>query len=190
MAADRTEMPVFVVSGQVFAYQNVNYLLPTLARMVTDSPGPGVPSAPAPRNPAAEPGVQELIKELEAQREAGRGPESVTRTETHPSEGASAGGAMIPEGQPLVRRRGRMVRTAAGEWSWTMDNAAQADAKLDRAMILLPCLTLQRMEATAAARGESGTFEVSGRVMAYQGRNYLLPTVFQVYPTTELEARH
>src|SRR5262249_32603220 len=82
MATDRGETPVFVVSGQVFAYQNVNYLLPTLARMVAEAPagagaggGAGGPGTSPPKNPAAEPGVQELIKELEAQREAGRGPE-------------------------------------------------------------------------------------------------------------------
>jgi len=32
-------------------------------------------------------------------------------------------------------------------------------------------------------------FELSGRVFAYEGRNYLMPTMFQVYAATDLERR-
>jgi hypothetical protein len=45
------------------------------------------------------------------------------------------------------------------------------------------------MEAWAMRSGDSTTFEVSGRVLAYQGKNYLIPTMFQVYPLNELEAK-
>ena len=36
------------------------------------------------------------------------------------------------------------------------------------------------MEETAASRGDSLSFNVSGRVLVYEGRNYLLPAFFQV----------
>jgi hypothetical protein len=45
------------------------------------------------------------------------------------------------------------------------------------------------MEQRVAASGEATTFEVSGRVLAYRGRNYLIPTMFQMYPTSELQRR-
>ena len=45
------------------------------------------------------------------------------------------------------------------------------------------------MESWASSKGEGQTFEVSGRILTYAGRNYILPTMFQVYPVNDLEPR-
>lgn len=188
LADGREESPVFVVTGQVFVYRGVNYLLPTAARAVS-AEAAGQPKAPEPAPPApglADPGVQDLIKQLELQREAQRGPHAAAGGETAAQESDAP---LSPEGQAVVRRRGRLVRTGSGEWALAFDTGAAAGAKAERPMLLAPCLNLQRMEMWAMQRGDATTFEVSGRTLAYQGKNYLIATMFQVYPPNELEAR-
>lgn len=184
MAGD--EPTAFVVTGQVFVYLGVNYLLPTMVRQVSESAA--VPT-PAPTKPGeSDPSVQDLIKQLEAQRETPRGPE---RRPVEAAPAAAAGeAALLPEGQAVVRRRGRLVRQAGGDWAMAFDNGAAGDVKIDRPLTLSQCLNLQRMEAWAMRSGDAASFEVSGRVLAYQGRNYLIPTMFQVYPASDLEAKH
>jgi hypothetical protein len=193
VAADRDEPPVFLLTGQVYVYQGINYLLPTAYSMVQPPSSGGEGQAPPPPPPAAtDPQVQDLIKQLEAQR---RGPRALERTT--PAEGAarpSAGEAdqtkgLLPEGQAVVRRRGRMVRGGAGEWEFVFDRGAAGDPSLDRPMTLAPSLNLQRMEAFAAQKGDAASFEVSGQVRIYRGRNHLVPTLFQVYLDNELEPR-
>ena len=175
---------VFVVTGQVFVYGGVNYLLPTLARQGGQA-APEETASPVKPTESA-PGVQELIRQLEAQREQPRGPEA-RPAEAQPGPGTSA---MVAEGQSVARRRGRLVRAPEGAWALAFDSGAAGDTKVDRPMILSPCLNLQRMEAWAMRGGDATSFEVSGRVLAYQGRNYLIPTMFQVCPVSELEAKH
>jgi len=191
IAADRAEPPVFLLTGQVFVFQGINYLLPT-AYSVVQPPSeaePGVTGAP-PTPSAADPQIKELIRQLEAQR---RGPRALERPgATAPARPAAVEAdqaGLLKEGQAVVRRRGRMVRGGGGEWEFVFDRGAAGDPSLDRPMVMAPCLNLQRMEAQAALRGESATFEVSGQVRVYRGRNYLVPTLFQAYMANELEPR-
>jgi hypothetical protein len=216
MALERPAGAVFVVTGEVLAYAGVNYLLPTVARVIDAPAAPDVPEkqpteastppaeghegeAPGakPAEPGADADVQELIKSLEAQRErpresrheTGAAPEAAPRGEGAAGATGDAALGVLPEGSAVLRRRGRLVRTSAGQWAFRFDSAPGGDARLDRPLLLVPCMALQRMEAWAAMRGDAASYELSGRLLTYQGRNYLLPTMFQVYPTNDLEAR-
>lgn len=188
VAADRAEPPVFLMTGQVFVYQGLNYLLPTAYSIVQPpSEAPAAEPAPPPPPPATDPQVQDLIKQLESQR---RGPRAVERTAPPaPAVQAEPAKGLMPEGQAVVRRRGRMVRGGGGDWEFAFDRGSAGDPQIDRPMVLSPCLNLQRMEQQVAIRGEGTTFEVSGQVRTYRGRNHLAPTLFQVYGATDLQPR-
>jgi hypothetical protein len=187
MAEGRGESPVFIVTGQVSVYRGVNYLQPTAARAVSSETleAPTAPAVEPPPGPG-DPGVQDLIRQLESQRESQRGgaapPESTPAAEENEAP-------PVAEGRAVVRRRGRLVRLSGGEWALAFDTGTAAGAKAERPMLLSPCLNLQRMEMWAMQRGDAASFEVSGRTLAYGGRTYLIPTMFQVYPPNELEAR-
>ncbi|MFM9994331.1 MAG: hypothetical protein ACKVU4_00875 [Phycisphaerales bacterium] len=205
------EAQTFVVTGQVFVYRGVNFLLPTippvLSRPEPGGGGRGEPGAPEPAK--AEPGTaagaasgddpstEELLRALEAQRDRPRGL-GLARAPGEPTAPAGATGdgarkdrtpTILTEGTMLIRRRGRLVRTAGGDTALLFDTDADGSAPADPTMVLAPCLMLERMEQIALDRGESMVFEVSGRVLAYQGRNHIVPTMFQVYPPSELERR-
>lgn len=194
------EAQAFIVTGQVLAYRGVNYLLPTAPPVLARAePRPAAPEQPA-STPAApgspeEPGIDELIRSLEAQLDRPRGLGLARAPEGPPPAQARDGVSdrtptILPEGSMLIRRRGRLVRTSAGDTALAMDADADAPPSLDPPMILAPCLLLERMERVALDRGEVMTFEVTGRVLAYQGRNYLLPTMFRVYPPGDVDRRH
>lgn len=190
LAEGREESPVFVLTGQVFVYRGVNYLLPTASRAVSgetlERPKGAEPAATPEAAGLSDPGVQDLINQLEMQREAQRGPQ--TASDPEPAAGESDT-PISPEGQAIVRRRGRLVRTGDGEWALAFDTGSAAGAKAERPMVLSPCLNLQRMEMWAMQRGDATSFEVSGRTLVYGGKNHLIATMFQVYPPSELEAR-
>jgi hypothetical protein len=83
-----------------------------------------------------------------------------------------------------------MFRTGASDWVFRFDKGPGGGSdKVDRPLVVIPTLNLQRMEVWALRRGEDLTFELSGRVLAYQGKNYIIPTMFQVYPDNDLEPR-
>lgn len=231
IAADRPTPIAFSVTGQVYAYRGVNYLLLSGATVVADEPptvppqpvpptsppqqptesppppeGGEVGAPPTPPPPSTDPQVQDLIKQLEAQRDRPRTiepgipvspvpPASLASQQPKPPKpteagevGATAAARLIPEGRAIVNRRARMVRTGS-DWSVAFDSGPRGDPDLDRPMTLTPCLNLQRMESWAGTRGDNATMEVSGQVLAYQGRNYLIPTLFRITPPTDLQPR-
>jgi len=53
-------------------------------------------------------------------------------------------------------------------------------------MVLAPCLNLETMEKLAAKQGDGVIFELSGRVLTYRGRNFIIPTMFQVVRDREV----
>ena len=78
IAGERSEQTVFLITGQVYAYYNVNYLLPTaslVAGIAEPAPKPTTPdpkaTAPAPST-LKDPSVQDLIRELETQHDRPR----------------------------------------------------------------------------------------------------------------------
>ncbi|MBL8990810.1 MAG: hypothetical protein JNJ48_04430, partial [Phycisphaerae bacterium] len=94
------------------------------------------------------------------------------------------GGRLLREGAFLTGRRGRMVRADDGHWVFAFDNSTSSRA--EPAMILLPCLTMAAMEKVAERAGDASTMTISGQVFVYKGRNYLLPTSWQVNRRTDL----
>jgi hypothetical protein len=193
-AGERSEPTAFLITGQVYAYYNVNFLLPTAAPIA----GASVPAASGekPASPDAstlkDPDVQDLIHELESQHDRPRTLSSVSKSkeETKTSDAPKAGNVdLLPEGSTISRRRGRLIRLQSGEWAFAMDNGTAGTSSTDRAWVLNPCTTLQRMEAWAAQLGENATLQLSGRMYQFGGRNHIIPTMFQVSPPNELTPR-
>jgi hypothetical protein len=53
-------------------------------------------------------------------------------------------------------------------------------------MPLLPCQTLERMEALAAQHADSMSFVVTGRVVSDGDRNFFMPLFFQARMPTSV----
>lgn len=193
---DNTPTPA-IVSGQVFLYNNRNYLMPAAIRAAagilatptpseaadTDAPPvpqAGVPGASEPGGIADDPDVADLIAELEKRppfpRPATRPPDS-----TRPRDGRDEGDAPIappPEdGTYFAGRRGRMVRSSQGAWLFVTDN--DNPNRPPRVYTLLPCRTLEELERVALREGDASAGLVSGRVYRFRDQWFLLPTLYQ-----------
>ena len=152
----------------------------------------------------------ELIKKMDkaTPRESSGSPPAANRPSAASTAPSSAG--LMHEGQVMVSRRGRLVRAASGELVFAPDSGssaaagsggaasgpvtaaatgpASADPKASPVaasvpagpMRLLPCLNLQEMERLTRNRAVPTQFKVSGEVFVYEGRNYLLPTMYLV----------
>lgn len=232
-APDADGGPIVMLSGQVFVYGGREYVLPTVFGITPAEPEPQAqpqtqpqtqpePAADAPSRPdnvadqtpqpdtgnvSSDPGVADLIKDLEARRgsvdrrissptprasatvrpgDAGT-PDSGAPSADAPSMTgrASADNAgLVAEGTVLASRRGRIVRLSTGEVAFAIDNDAQSAGIAP--MVMLPCRTLQRIEELFMWRGDALVLDLSGRVLTYQRRNYLLPTSFIVPVPSEL----
>lgn len=195
------------VSGETFVYHGRSHLLLTSALM-----GEGDPAADAPAEPAADaptgddadptaetgaepgepasvlddPDVRGLLEELEAARPSAaadaRTPGQATPPPT-PAEPVAGGVPPVPDGTPVVRRRGRLVRTGEGAWAFVFDNDPD-DPLGAESMVVMPCLLLQRMERQALSDGDAHQLTVSGRIHTHQGQAYLLPTMMLRVPVT------
>lgn len=203
----------FIITGEVFMYLGVNYLLPDVFTVIAPETIERPPEQPqeTPASPPTgrDPAIEELIRDLERQRQrprvvdpsAARVPEPAAPDRPSVPDdaglstdlalrapGAAAAAGLLTDRQTLDRRRGRLIRLPGGEWAIAFDNGPRHDPLLDRPLILVPSLTLQRMQTWAGRMGDAVPIEVSGRITQYRGRNYLIPTVFRLYPvTTPLE---
>ncbi len=169
----------FEVGGEVLVDNARNYLLLTHPPRVVahtdegegDTEANGEDDEPRSRDAAS------IMRELE--RETGplqRRPGRSGDVESARRSRASEDDDLMPEGTTLVMRRGSVSRGSTGAWKFVFE--ADASGLADPPMILLPCMTLQRLERHAQTRGNEPIL-LSGRVFVYEGRNYLLPTVFQ-----------
>lgn len=202
MAAAADQQFVVELSGQVLTYRDREYLLPQQPSSVHAARAPD-PAQSLPR-PSDEPGrpepvagqdeaVQDLIRDLEAMRSAakaltpsqagGQRPQPMPPAENAAPDAPQR--ALSPEGTLLTGRRGRVVRMGGGDLAFAVDS--DTDGVFDRPMILAPCQTLKRLEDLVRWRGEELVISLSGRVLAYQGRNYLLPTMFVVPPPSDVD---
>lgn len=212
------DQSLFVVSGQMFSYRDRQFLLPTMfatrqagtgeqastAAPVTTPPGrPPESSSPATDQ---DPGVTDLIRDLE---QARLGPRKVSPSVTVrlsndglPASSASAlgpeaatGGAvgqregLANEGTLITNKRGRLIRVATegGRLCLVTDNDANSPA--GSVLILQPCRVMQQMEVMSSLRGDAMAFRVSGQVMVFGGKNFLMPTFFQIPPRSDLSPR-
>ncbi len=137
----------------------------------------------------------ETIRKMEEQRKK-ENPTPPAPEETPPAPRAPAGTGeavvetgttgtrLLRENTFITQRRGRMSRSQASEWVFTMDTDGKG--RSEPAMVLMPCMNLQNMEKTVDRAGEGTSFTVSGTVYVYKGRNYLLPSMFVVNRRSDL----
>jgi hypothetical protein len=181
-----------IVSGEILTYHQRNMLLISDYRLVRETPATEQPNTQAeqqtepeaePEEPTgleADPEVQDLLRELDRPdpndpRDGTDRLETLPRT---PQRDTAAKTTGPEEGTLLLRRPARLVRNAEGAWSLAFDN--DDPNRTDNAsIIVLPSRALMRMEQWAMGQGDAARFLVSGRVYAYRGQSYLLPTIAQ-----------
>jgi hypothetical protein len=92
--------------------------------------------------------------------------------------GAVGGDPVLRENTAIMSRRGKLKRDIAGGWLFVFD--ADASGLNDPPVKLLPCQLLERIEDYARKMGNNSPALLSGQVYLYEGRNYLLPTLFRI----------
>lgn len=174
---------IVTISGQVTVYRGRHYLLPTAFELGVPAPIPG--PAPSPSE-QPDPTVDELIRGLESDPASPRG---IPMEPPMSAEPSSTTQATLPEGTLITNRRARLVRSARqeGRLAAMFDN--DPDSPGEPPMILLPCRALESLEGVAAWRGENTPFRLSGRVFAFEGRNYCLPTLVRVIRPGDIAPR-
>ncbi|MEM7754869.1 MAG: hypothetical protein AAF297_04435 [Planctomycetota bacterium] len=198
----------FLVSGEVLLYHGRNHLLVgAFARAAVNAQSPqpedDTPNAsdlgaePASPSIPLDPSVAEIIADLERRRSAGPGGDSseaasdprfrqLDRVDPAARLRPQDTAGLLAEDSVLSQRRARLDRTPDGRWVVTFDNDADRPARGGQAaiptppMTLIPSAVLQRMERAAELFGDSAALTVSGRVMTYDGQNYLRPTMFVI----------
>ncbi|MBL8745004.1 MAG: hypothetical protein JNK58_01470 [Phycisphaerae bacterium] len=160
----------FQTTGQVFVYDGRNYLLPTYFGVAaTEQVEPAASETTAAGADSRDPKAGDLLREMSAR------PRPMARTGI--AESGSEASAPMREGITIVSRRGRVVRDG-GELRFVTDSGPEITDRPEPAMVLMPCMNLGMLENVANRRGERAAVVMSGRVFAYEGRNYLLPTFF------------
>jgi len=178
-----------VVSGQVFVYRGRNYLLPTThavapsveakapvpqgAAAGDEPPGGEDPPPPALEDGRDEVEVDDLLRELEESTPQQRAMAPA------PGPGATSPG-LLREGTLQRLRRGRVVRHDGGGLDFIPEATPDAPTRADPILTLLPCQNLEAIESVITRPGATPAFLLSGRVFVYEGRNYLLPTMYVV----------
>ncbi|UCD75568.1 MAG: hypothetical protein JSV91_01360 [Phycisphaerales bacterium] len=199
---------VFEATGEVFVYRGRNYFLPTHPpRLLRHEDSERAP-APAPEDvsdagrnadqaegtaDAAGTGegdsVEDIMRRLDeavgeiappsAPAAFTDGAESTDRSRTSMTGGGGARQEnLLREGTVVLSRRGRLRRDSGGAWVFVFD--ADATGLADPPLTLLPCLLLERMENYVRRAGDNAPTLLSGHVYVYEGRNYLMPTVYRI----------
>jgi hypothetical protein len=201
----------YTIAGQVFTYREREFILPTIFAIhnpaaAAPAPAPAAtpaptstPPSPAPANATGDldPKVADLIRDLEQSRTGPRkvspqpaaAPASVPTAPTPAGSDATATKALSNEGTLLTNRRGRLIRLAqeGGRLALVLDNDPNSPGGTP--LILQPSRMMQQMESMASIRGDAISFRVSGRVMVFNAKNYLLPTFFQIPPKSDITPR-
>ena len=95
-------------------------------------------------------------------------------SEDRAAHGAATARTLIPDGSPLVRRCGRVVRD--GSW-WTFVFESDHPNHQEPPMTLLPNQSVELMLRVLEREQRGVLFLVSGEVMAFMGQNFLLPRI-------------
>lgn len=167
------------VSGQAFLYRGKQYILMSVFSMSHDTqPATKV----KPDTSSVDADVRALMAELDARPAAPRAMDLRVLAPTSESPATTPTGKplrdnLIAEGTVITQRRARLVR--GGSTLSVMFDNGPSNPNLP-AMPLLPCRLLEQLEALAASRGENLSLKVSGRVTVHNGRDFLLPTMYQI----------
>jgi hypothetical protein len=176
----------FQVTGEVYVYDGRNYLLVSFPPRVvseqtlaarSDNDEVDDASDDQPERPRS---AVEIMRELERDiGPVGRSPGLLRdRNRNREQRNHADVERLLPENTSVQLRRGRISRDAGGAWQFIFD--ADASGRTDPPLTLMPCQLLHRIESYARRAGSNAPVLVSGRVYVYGGRNYLLPTVFQI----------
>lgn len=188
------------LSGVVTVYHGRRHLLMSSFLMGDGEPEPGAEPAADPEakpseattEPAAEPDptpesmlddpeVRGLLEELEAEAPLPtRADPSIRTGNAQPinPQTTSTDAPPAPDGTPIVRRLGRLSRSADGAWLFVFDNDID-DRLAAQTLTLLPCRLLERIERDAETRGDAAQMVLSGRVYTHQGDAYMMPTMMR-----------
>lgn len=195
----------FLVYGEVFVYRNRNYLLPSfiqpaevgyvsndadLAAEFEEAAG-GTGADATASNDAVNSAPERGRTGGLSPRLRSRSMASSRTPQMMPSDGEGGGEDAVimealPEGTFLALRSGRLLRSSVGgEIIFVFD--ADKDGGQDPPVVLAPSLLLERMEKRAEDRTDGVRFLLSGEVLTYHNRNYLIPAMMVVpYERTNL----
>lgn len=189
----------FCVWGEVTAYRDRNYILPSLVTMVAmmekstaskpeknqqtaflapaDKAAPpaavSIPDLPANLKQALEaiPRLKPLPLTPESQVEQARLPAA---PQPRLASGGSSGVASPrKEGEMVIDRVGRLIFDPE-EKNWTFVFEADGGSLAEPPVLLHPCRLLEVMETAAAKATRPIKFRVSGQITKYQARTYML----------------
>lgn len=197
----------FTVTGEIFIYADRNYLLLAAASRVLEAEPEDKPAEQTDDQPDVfnqdDPRVTELISELERRSQTGGQNDQLRGGRNNALRGAGrrpgntgeAVAALINEGTLIFQRRGRVARDRAGRVLIRFDNdldSTSADATLDEGasadheLIVLPCRLLESLEDDTEFDASPTPVLISGRVYAYDGENYIMPTMYQLTRYSEI----
>jgi hypothetical protein len=187
---------------------------PAPSQSTTSTTTPNTPASTTPTTPTTtkDPRVEELLQDLEATRPvprqldpnapATRNPAATTNSNTNPDTNPNTTStsqdpnaptntttaSTIAEGTIITSRRGRLVRLASedGRYAFAMDN--DPDSPATAPMVIVPCRALQALESLAQSRGEGLQVRMTGRILVADGKNYILPTMFQAVRSGEIKS--
>lgn len=160
-----TNSPSFKISGEMTVHDNQNYLLARVSTRAT-APRQTKPSRVTP-SVATDASTDDIFSAFGAV-EAG--------PSTMPLRAARetlAGGSVVvlPDGTPLIRRPGRIIRD--GDW-WTFVFESSSAESFEQPLRLLPNKNLELMVSASQGSTSGVVLIVSGEVTAFKQRNYLL----------------
>lgn len=173
---------VFEISGRLFVFHGRNFLLATHAPQLiayrptaedadTSADAAGDATEDADDESVGGDEVDDIMAELA--RDVG----PLQRGVRGPAE-TESGGRLIREGTILLGRRGTLHRDEVGAWVFVF--ASDSAALEDPPAVVLPCLQLEQLEAFARTAGFAAPILLSGQVTRYEGRNYILPSIFRI----------
>ena len=167
---------VFEVTGRVLVYRGRNFLLAdgvvVLERSLAEEDPPDVEELPNIEEEPLETDEDDLAKAIEARLEERIG--AVPRSVDIAAAPLEANTPTYRGGSRLQERRGHIVRDpSSGTWRFVFEGSRTS-------MELLPCKELERLEKSTRQLAVPKAVTMSGRVTAFHGRNYLLPTAFRM----------
>lgn len=196
-ATENGQAVAMSLSGQAFVYRGRQYLLPSTFSLVSAVKAPKPADAPAspgdapaahPTTTSTDPRVDDLIRDLETHSRGQRllSPTVDSSDATQVQQTAEPQANLLPEGDIIMNRRGRLVRLAGSDGRFAMVFDNDANSPSPGPLVILPCRVLETMEGLAMPRGDEASFRVSGRVLVHEGRNYLLPSLAQLERPADL----
>lgn len=211
--AENVERVSMLLSGQAFVYRGRQYLLPSTfsltsgtraaaksdvaaapvseagatATASTGGTTGGTTSGASSGSASGDPRVDDLIRDLETRSRGQRllAP-PVDTADAAQGQQAMEQATLLPEGDLIMNRRGRLVRLAGSDGRFAMVFDNDPNSPGIGPLVILPCRVLETMEGLAMPRGDEATFRISGRVLVHEGRNYLLPTLAQLERVSDL----